>query len=167
MCSSDLSNDGELTQAAEMGYVGRAYGPQFTDNNIIPDFTKTPPLANNPFSDLGILTINVTAAGAGYTNASVVNVADPNGTGFRGFPVVYGGAVLAIVVENGGQGYTAPVVSVSVGAGATFTTELGEASGNFPSTGIRFQQKQIWASTENHPLTLWEIGRASCRKECA
>ncbi len=35
------------------GYIGSTYGTGFVDTNIIPDFTKTPPLANNPFPSTG------------------------------------------------------------------------------------------------------------------
>jgi hypothetical protein len=152
---SIVGRDGTLTRAQQLGFVGRAYGPTFTDNNIIPDFTISPPIRNNPFADNSITFVNVTGGGAGYTDASVVTVTDPDGTGFQGYPVVYAGEVLAVVVINGGSGYTAPVVSVSVGAGATFTTELTESSGNNPYVSTVFQQRQIYASTENQPLTIF------------
>lgn len=35
------------------GYIGSTYGTSFVDTNIIADFTKTPPLANNPFPSTG------------------------------------------------------------------------------------------------------------------
>lgn len=35
------------------GYIGQSDGSAFTDDNIIPDATKTPPEANNPFASTG------------------------------------------------------------------------------------------------------------------
>lgn len=145
----------EMTRAAQLGFVGVAYGPEFVDNNLLPNFTITPPKYRNPFADGRIEAIEVTAGGTGYTNASAVTVTDPDGTGFVGYPVVVGGAVVAIVVENGGKGYTAPSVSVSVGSGATFDVDLGEAAGNNPAVSSVFQQRQVYAATENQPLTVW------------
>jgi hypothetical protein len=45
-----VSKDTTVTRAAQLGYVGRAYGPIFIDNNIIPDFATTPPVSRNPFA---------------------------------------------------------------------------------------------------------------------
>jgi hypothetical protein len=39
----------DVTTAQELGYLGRAFGLQFTDTNITPDFTKSPPQFYNPF----------------------------------------------------------------------------------------------------------------------
>ena len=152
---SIIAKDGNMTAAQQLGFIGRAYGPTFTDNNIVPDFTVTPPLGLNPFANAGIDVINVTAPGAGYTQAAVVTIADPDGSGFEGFPIISkSGEVLAIAITNSGQDYTAPVVSVSTGAGATFSVELTPDDGNKPSVGCVFQQRQIYAGTTNHPLGL-------------
>lgn len=150
---SIIAKDGNMSAAQALGFVGRAYGPTFTDNNIVPDFLVTPPQGLNPFANSGIDFINVTAPGTGYTQASVVTVTDPDGTGFEGFPVVSAsGELLAIAVVNSGQEYSAPSVAVSVGAGATFSVELAPGTGNKPSAGCVFQQRQIYAGTANHPL---------------
>jgi len=46
-----LPSGEDVTTGQELGYLGRSFGPQFTDNNIIPDFTKSPPQFLNPFDD--------------------------------------------------------------------------------------------------------------------
>lgn len=147
-----------LTRAAEVGYIGRSFGAEFTDYNIVPDFTKTPPMHSNPF-DNGVIThVNVTAAGTGYTTASALTVTDPTGTGFVGYVIPNSSApngIAAVVVVNGGKNYTAPVFSVTVGAGATFSAKIGPSSGNYPAVSAIFQQRQLFAGTDNEPLTIW------------
>ena len=152
---SILSRDNKLSAAAQVGFVGRAYGPIFTDNNIVPDNTKTPPTSRNPFANSAIEFIEVTAPGSGYTFQSTVTVTDAEGSGFDGFPVVNdAGELLAIVVTNRGQDYVSPTVSVSDGTGATFTVTLTDEDGNFPAVGAIFQQRQIYASTFHRPLSI-------------
>lgn len=150
---SIISRDGKLSAATQLGFVGRAYGPQFTDNNIVPNFTLAPPNGLNPFADSRIKFINVTAPGTGYLNTSTVSITDPDGSGFDGYPVVgESGDLLAVVVLSGGEDYTSPSVVVTDGTGATFDVEVGEEDGNFPAIGAVFQQRQVYASTFNRPL---------------
>lgn len=150
---SIIAEDANMSAAQQLGYVGRAYGATFTDNNVVPDFSVTPPTGINPFANAGIDWIDVTAPGTGYTNLSVVSVVGAPGSGFRGFPVVSkSGELLAVVVVNSGQDYVSPVVTVTVGTGATFNVELTEDEGNKPSAGCVFQQRQIYAGTVNRPL---------------
>lgn len=147
----------EVSQAMQVGYIGTAYGPRFVDNNIIPDFTTTPPLQYNPFADGQVLHVDVTAAGSGYTKASVVSFTGGGGTGAAAYPVVNAaGALLAIIMTAGGSGYTsAPTPSVSVGTGATFTVTRSPTSGNNPALNSVFQQRKIYAATDNQPLTIF------------
>lgn len=149
------SGTGDMTAAAQLGYLGRALGASFVDTNIIPDFTRSPPLHFDPFALSKIDSIDVTAQGSGYTDASVVTVTDPNGTGFIGFPIVQGGKIVGIVVQDGGHGYTAPVVAITVGTGATATINVGDAAGTYPALNTIFQQRQIFAASENNPLSVW------------
>jgi len=144
----------DLTRAMEVGFVGIAYGPEFTDNNIIPDFTDTPPVYYNPFANGAVEYIQVTAGGAGYTRASTVSLS--GGTGFVGYPVVSSaGVLLGIVIINGGSGYTTgSTVTVTVGAGATFSVSVTPSSGNNPRVSSVFQQRKVYAGFENDPLTV-------------
>lgn len=153
-----LDDGSDVTLAQELGYLGRALGPQFVDNNIIPDFTRSPPEFQNPFADSKIESITVTAVGTAYAKNDTVSIADPDGSGFEGYPIVNGsGEIIAVVVTNAGSGYTAPVVSfgTSTGSGATATAEVGESTGNNPAANRIFQQRRVYGGTENGPMTLW------------
>lgn len=152
---SIVGPNNEVSAAAQLGFIGKAFGPQFTDNNIVPDFTKSPPNILNPFANSTIKFINVTAPGSGYDLTSTVTVTDATGSGFDGVPIVYDGEVIGILVLNGGENYTAPSVTVSVGTGATFSVELGEEEGNYPAVGCVFQQRQLYASSVNRPLGIF------------
>jgi len=148
----------ELTPAQELGYLGYALGPQFTDNNITPDFTKTPALHTNPFADSAVSSIVMTAAGAGYSKTlSTVSVTGGGGSGFAGYPIVdASGTILGVVVTNGGSGYVSPVLSFAgPGAGATGTVNLTAASGNNPAASISFQQRRVYAGTVTYPAKIW------------
>ena len=147
----------DCNRAMQVGFVGIAYGPEFVDANIVPDFTITPPNNLDPFADGAIEYIQVTAGGAGYTNASVVSITTATGSGFVGYPVVSSaGVLLAISILNGGKGYVAgDTVNVSIGAGATFTKTLSGASGNDPSVSTVFQQRKLYAASTNDPLNIW------------
>lgn len=145
----------DITRSQPLGFLGIAYGPEFVDNNIVPNYSETPPMYNNPFADGAIEYIQVTAGGAGYSRTSTVSASV--GTGFVGQAIVNdAGTLLAIAVIKGGSGYTgATVISVSGGAGATVVVTLSEASGNNPAVSSVFQQRQVFAATENDPLTIW------------
>ena len=147
----------EISYGQSLGYIGRALGPQFTDNNIVPDFLKTPPVFTDPFANGAIQYLDVTAGGTGNTNATTVTITDPTGTGFEGYPVVKsGGVITAVVVVNGGSGYTSPTVVISgPGSGATATATVGELAGNNPRIFTMFQQREVYLGTANQPMTLW------------
>lgn len=152
-----FSDGAKVNLGTELGYIGKAVGSQFTDNNIIPDFTKAPPNGDNPFAPGRIESITVTAGGAGYTSSSTVSVAGGGGSGFRGVPVVnYGGGLIGVRILDRGSGYVNPVVSFGgAGAGATATAVAAELVGVYPSISANFQQRQIYAATLEEPLTLW------------
>jgi len=151
-----LSKGADLTAGMQFGYVGTTFGTDFTDNNIIPDFVRTPPTSINPFADNSIERIDVTAAGTGMGKNTTITVAGGSGSGFRGIAVVNdAGALLAVIVLNGGSGYTAPVTVTFGGGTGTADAVVGPASGNDPAISTTFQQRQIYASSENDPLDLW------------
>lgn len=144
----------DVSRSMQVGFVGLAYGNVFVDRNVVPDFTLTPPTHNDPFANGSIEFIQVTAGGAGYTNASVVTASV--GSGFIGYPIVSSaGVLLAIAVVNGGKNYTGTVISVTVGAGATFSVTLSAISGNYPGVSSVFQQRKVYAGSTNDPLTVW------------
>jgi hypothetical protein len=147
----------QATRNMQVGFVGIAYGTEFIDNNIVPDFTVTPPTHLDPFADGAIEYIEVTAGGTGYTNASVVSITTSTGSGFIGYPVVNtAGNLVAIAIVKGGKGYVSgDTIAVTVGTGATFNKTLTEASGNNPAVSSVFQQRKIYAASDNDPLTIW------------
>lgn len=154
---STISSEGvSVSRAMALGFLGRAYGAQFLDTNIIPNFAILPPQHNNPFSDQSIRWIDITNGGSGYTQASVLTVTDLNGTGFIGYVVVSSaGIITGVVVLNGGSGYTNPSASVSIGTGATFTFEVSALAEAYPAVSSVFQQRQVYAGTIATPLGLW------------
>lgn len=145
----------DISRSQPLGFVGISFGPEFIDNNIVPDFAQTPPMYQNPFADGAIQYIEVTDGGSGYTRLSVVSASV--GTGFVGQAIVNeSGVLLAIAIIKGGEGYTtATVISVTIGSGASVSVELTPATGNNPAVSTVFQQRQVFAATTNNPLTIW------------
>lgn len=146
-----FDDSANLSRNVELGYIGTSFGAKFIDDNIIPDFTITPPQYRDPFADGAILHIDVTAGGSSYTNASVVS-ATGGGTGFSAYPIIHSGALVGIQIVNPGSGYVNPVISVSVGTGATFSVTQSPASGNDPRVSTVFQQRRVYAGSDNNPL---------------
>lgn len=161
--ASRLSTQNSISRGMSVGFIGRTSGATFNNTDIIPDFTRTPPNENNPFADQKIDWIDVTNGGAGYSNASTFSVVDGGGgTGFIGYLVIatsYAtstGPVRGVAIRSGGSDYVNPIAIVGApGAGATFSFHISAASGNNPSVGTIFQQRQVYAATENQPLTIF------------
>lgn len=148
-----------LSFGSDLGYVGRTKGTKFTDPNIIPDFGRVPPLNYHPFEPGAITSITMTAAGAGYAATDTVSVtgAGATGSGFDGQIIIDdSGTIVNVLIRNGGSGYVEPVtVSFSGGAGATATAEARPMTGTYPSLSAIFQQRQVFAASENEPITVW------------
>lgn len=148
-----------LSFGAELGYVGRTRGTKFTDPNIIPDFSLVPPSNYDPFAPGAITSITITADGAGYTPASTVSVAGATtGSGFVGQVIVDdSGNIVNVIIKDGGANYDEPV-TVSFaggGAGATATATVRPLTGTYPALSTIFQQRQVFAASENEPITIW------------
>lgn len=152
-----VANATDVPTGSNHGYVGTAYGTQFTDGNITPDFTKTPPLHINPFAANAITAITIVTGGAGWVAGSTsATITDPNGTGARIIPIVVGGAVTGFLILDGGSGYTAPVLNmIGAGAGTTVTFSRSPASGLNPGVVTYFQQRKYFAAPTNAPETLY------------
>lgn len=147
---------GSASRTQQLGFIGKAYGGVFLDNNITPDFTKTPPQHYDPFASLTIEHVDVTAPGTGYTSATTFTVTDVGGgTGFIGYPIVENGALVGVKVINGGSGYVAPVAVISVGSGATVAFQVGPETGMWPGLNAIHQQRAVYAASDNDPLTIW------------
>ena len=157
---SIVSVSESLSFGAELGYVGRTRGTKFTDPNIVPDFGHVPPNHYNPFEPGAILSITVTADGAGYTPTSTVSVsgAGATGTGFAGRVIVDdSGNIVNVEILTGGSGYVEPVTVTFAGggAGATATATARAMTGTYPALSAIFQQRQVYAASENEPITVW------------
>lgn len=94
------------------GFVGSTKTSAFTDDNIAPDFSQTPPVARNPFIGSGVSDVTVTSAGT-YTSVPTVS--------FTGAASTISASAVAILqvqgtptVGSGGTGY-------AVGDSVTFT----------------------------------------------
>jgi hypothetical protein len=164
--STIAANSITLSLAFDVGYLGQAFAPQFTDKNIIPDFTKVPPTERNPFANSYIKEVEISTPGTGYAQTDTITVTDGGGTGSGAeiVPIVTNsGAIIGVLIKNAGQNYTTPIftVTTSDGSGVVFTITLGPASGNYPAVSSTHLQRRVFASTANEPLGIWgsQIGR--------
>lgn len=157
--ASLLTFAGAVTKGAQLGYIGRAYGTHLQDKNITPDFTKTPPNRRNPFANGAITAVDVTNGGSANTKTgTTVSVSGGGGSGFTGIPVVNdAGAITSVIITNAGSGYSAPTVSFggAGGGGRAATADAGPLTGNYPRLSTIFQQRQLYAATDNSPITLF------------
>lgn len=104
---------------ASFGYMGTAFATSFTDTNIIADFTKVPPIHNDPFARGAITDVTVTAGGSGYTQSGIgYTVTTSTGSGFVGSPIVIGDALVAFLIINKGANY-ASGDTIAITGGAT------------------------------------------------
>lgn len=153
-----LSDGAYLHVGMQVGYLGRTIAPSFLDNNITPDFTGSPPIHYNPFDDGAIAAITITNVGSGYTSEPAVSVAG-GGSGFIGQAIRDGitNTIIGVKILNAGSGYTNPTVSFTGGGGANAaaTATATAVTGNYPATSTLFQQRQVYAATENKPLTVF------------
>jgi hypothetical protein len=102
------------------GFVGSALGTSFVDNNIIPDFTTTPPLHNNPFARGQITGVIVTAGGSGLSQSTAnYTINTTTGSGFNGTPIISsGGNLSGFLVNDSGAGY-APIDTIVIVTGGS------------------------------------------------
>ena len=145
-----LSDGSNLTADMVVGYIGTSRGTKFTDNNIIPDFTKQPPRNNNPFRPGRIRRITITNPGKGFPDDARVTLRDGTGSGFIGYPIVDQGEVQAVIIMNSGQDYVDPKLEIlPKGAGSVqpkVEITVSKRTGTHPSTATVFQQRQVYAS---------------------
>jgi hypothetical protein len=149
---------------ASFGFVGTAYGTEFTDSNIIADFSETPPQNNNPLANGRVIDFVITAGGATYpVGATTATITDPNGATASIIPVLSTntaggtGSVIGFVIRAAGAGITngaAIVVTGAGGAGFTGTVVTSASTGAEPGVSAYFQQRRIYAGSYNAPLTL-------------
>jgi hypothetical protein len=154
-----LNAGSEIVRGARLNFIGSTSGTQFTDNNVTPDFSKTPPSNFNPFAENTITQINITAAGSGYDKETTMTIGGP-GSGFTGYPLVdSSGTITGVQIIDGGSGYTSPTVTLGDtggGTGATFDIiTQGTVDQSHPAIFRIFQQRGVYFSTADFPATLW------------
>lgn len=104
------------------GYIGTSLDVNFIDTNITADFTKVPPVHNDPFAAGGILAVTPTAGGTGYTQAGIgYSITTSTGSGFSGSPVVSGGALVSFIITSTGENY-APADTITITGGTSFAS---------------------------------------------
>jgi len=138
------------------GLIGSAFGNQFTDTNILPDFTTSPPTHQNPFAPGSILDITATAGGTNYSQATASFVISTStGTGAILVPIIQGTQVVGGIVEYGGMNYalTDTAKVTGGGTGATVSLFVGPETGTYPGTVQYYQQRLVYANTINQPDT--------------
>lgn len=141
------------------GFVGQGFGSSFVDSNITADFTKVPPVHNDPFSVGAITAVTPVTVGTSYAQSSTtVTILTSAGTGAVVVPVVSNtGGVSAYIVQNGGQNYsTSDKITIGgAGTGATATLSVGPVTGTYPGVVSYFQQRRAYAASLNNPQTYW------------
>lgn len=142
----------------QLGYIGRSTVPRFTDNNIIADFTQSPPVFDLPIKGGQMYDVRVAAGGSGYSDA-VVLTAPGTGQDWSGKAVVVGGAIVGVRVLNPGFGYTASPSTITVsgggGSGASVQGYPTPVAGNDPACSAMIQQRRVRAGTNNYPGTIF------------
>ena len=152
-----ISINNPANQGGIFGYVGSAFGPLFTDTNVQPDLTISPPLNQNPFAISSIIAVPVTAGGSGYNpTTTAVTCTSPINRNAALAPIISGGVLTWIVVQNGGEGYTGAepvVISGGGGTGAAATLQLSPASEYILCRWQSFRERRFCANTNNSPGT--------------
>lgn len=160
-------NSAAISAGMQFGFMASTQGNMVSDINILPDYTTTPPMHQNPFATSSISSVTVTAGGTNYTQTTVsATVSSSTGSGAVLLPIVQPasstattGSVSSIVVMNGGEGYaptdTVVITDTGTGANATATLSVGPATGTWPGVVGYFQQRRVYAASLNEPNTYW------------
>jgi len=143
----------------QFGFAGYSYGNSFTDSNVVADFTQAPIQSADPFAPGALTGYAITAPGSGYEpGESAIVVSDTTGTGAVVYPVHddntanVAGAIVGLYIADPGQGYTAPTATATgAGSGFAATFTVGPTSGLEPAAVGLFQQRLVYASSDNRP----------------
>lgn len=159
----------------QFGFMASTTGLSAVDSNILPDYTATPPLHQNPFATSSVNYVTVTNGGSGYAQSTTTaTVSSSTGSGAI-LKVIVGttgatsgpaagsstatGSVQSITVINGGEGYmpadTVVITDSGGGVNAVASMTLNPATGTWPGVVSYFQQRRVYAATLNEPNTYW------------
>ena len=157
---------------------------------------RTQSIRRTPPKSGSVQSITVTAGGSGYSDTPTVSISPPDSpNGKLPFPsglqataraIVIGGVIDSISVEQGGEGYFQPTVTISdsTGSGATATPVLSPIFqlngfqeeyrfidlpfGNYPGVGTAFAVQSIAVIYANYryvlPMYPWTIYQAMIRQ---
>lgn len=88
-------------------------------------------------------------------NRLTATITDTNGTGAHITPISLGDGVTGYRIDSPGMGYLNPQITLSgSGTGATMTCTTG-ASGDYPGAVSYFEQRRIFAGTQQRPQFVW------------
>lgn len=73
---TELSYIGAPPPGAQFGFIGSSTGVRLIDSNIAPDYSQSPPVAQNPFGGSGVQSITLGLSGT-YTSQPSVAIAPP------------------------------------------------------------------------------------------
>lgn len=175
---SDVSYSFGIPSGLIYGFIGSVQGASstsFVDSNISPDFSQTPPIAQNPFIGSGIASVAVTATGTYTTvpSVSATGVSSTISASLAAILQVYG----TPTVGSGGAGYvvgdlvsftngvTLVVASVSSGVVTAWQpiTYVGSSagqttSGSTPSNPVT-QSSTSGSGTGATADLVWGVGK--------
>jgi hypothetical protein len=151
---AEQSYQGQVPVGVLFGYAGTAFGNQFLDSNIVPDFQQVPPLHKNPFARGQVIAAAIDNAGSGYTFANVT-INTSTGSGGVIEAVITNHQVVALLVVDAGGGYASTdTISISGnGSGATGHLTIGPETGTYAGVPSYFQQRRVFGNTLNNPDT--------------
>jgi hypothetical protein len=166
---SDVSYFGTLPVGIPYGFIGNTAGTSLIDSNLDPDYSQTPPIAQDPFVGGSLTSITVTAPGA-YTTvptATLSGSAVISGAIAPSLGIVPGGTLASgggdynigdtITLPNGavftvsgvtGLGTVNTIIltnSGNLGAGSTPTNPITQLTTSGHGTGFSFNA--VWGVT--------------------
>ncbi len=139
------------------GYIGSSATTAFTDDNIAPDFSRTPPTFQDPFAPGQVASLTVIAPGVSYPTGYVVPLTfTGDGSGAAGYAVIdtTNDNIPGVVLTNPGKNYTTCVVHDTDANTAVYGVTLGQQSGTYPGSCGYFQQRRVFGGTANFPEAL-------------
>jgi hypothetical protein len=152
----NTSNALPVPAGAQFFFAGSAYGNQFVDTNIVTDANETPPIHANPFARGQVPSVTMTASSGDWTTATVA-IGSGTGSAWVGEAVIVSGSIVAVIVDDAGQGYTNADTLVFTGDGtsAAGTLNVGPQAGTYPAVVSYFQQRRFYLQTLNLPDVYW------------
>jgi len=154
----------QISNGTRMGFLGSTTNTSFTDTNILPNYTKGPPIHNDPFTPGQIKEVIISNGGYGYSHYPDMQIFDYTGQGGGAY---FWGAVTFSSILNahrlyGGGGYVAPWVYIGPpnlgdpsGQQAAAYPILGPTTGTYPGAVAYYQQRLLFAGSTNDPATIW------------